>query len=472
MSFTGKEEYLFVLLFASPALLAILVYLLFVPLIYAETGYIVNANNDINASNVLNISFNAYKNHGKRARFGILVINSLIKICYLVLAGIGSALPIFIKGYTTNALGLTIIFGIIALIPYIIFAPLFTLGTISSLTLLNDDIVKDTLTNIVSATNVKFTIPKKDVENLTTEEKLVYIFDNTEDLSPSIKNLKILDSLEVADEKDIETNEETISKVEEEKPSPIKEEIVNNEIVEDVEENKEVLEENKEQSFEAIKEASDENITDSIVEEVNSEKVNEEVVDKLENEQETSESKDFEAIKEVSGDAKDDTIEENKTDDDTVSITEVLENDSEPIEEAKEEAIDTLEEETTQDDVPITEEKEEPIVDETPSIETVEENTKVMADEPITSESPSVETIEENNDEVISEEETKEIQEDVKDTLEEEKVEEMPQESDNLEETNSDNKEEDFDFDLFDEKENKDDELLNEMEDFLKKGDD
>ena len=48
----------------------------------------------------------------------------------------------------------------------------------------------------------------------------------------------------------------------------------------------------------------------------------------------------------------------------------------------------------------------------------------------------------------------------------------MPQESDNLEKIDSDNKEEDFDFDLFEEKENKDDELLNEMDDFLKKGDD
>ena len=65
MIFTGSEEYLFMILFASPALLAIVIYLLFVPLIYAEIGYIVNANNNINASNVINISFNAYKKEGK-----------------------------------------------------------------------------------------------------------------------------------------------------------------------------------------------------------------------------------------------------------------------------------------------------------------------------------------------------------------------------------------------------------------------
>ena len=303
--FTGENMILLMLLFASPALLAILIYIILIPLIYAEIGHIVNSNNDINASNALNISFMAYKKQGKKNRFLIMFINCLIKVIYLGIFGVIAALPIILNGYTNETLGLTVLLAILVLIPYLIFAPLFTLSTISSMTLLNDDVVNDTLTSILNATNVKFTLPKKDIEDLTTEEKLTYIFDNAADLKPNIKDLRIIDSLDIVDgDGNIITSKEIKEAKKNEKQNNIEKEVpiikkekediqidvnkkqvdqqiesVKEEIVERIDE----VEENNSKDFEAIKEASDENITDSIVEDVNSEKVSMDVEDKLEN---------------------------------------------------------------------------------------------------------------------------------------------------------------------------------------------
>ena len=142
MKFTGKNDYSIVLLFATPALLVLLIYLIMIPIVYVEIGYIVNSNNDINASNALNISFNAYKKEGKKARFLIMFVNCFILVSYLAIFGVVAALPIIINGYSSINLGITLLIVVLVLIPYSMLAPLFVLGTISSLTLLNDDVVK------------------------------------------------------------------------------------------------------------------------------------------------------------------------------------------------------------------------------------------------------------------------------------------------------------------------------------------
>ncbi|MCR5461760.1 MAG: hypothetical protein K6E87_01705 [bacterium] len=466
MIFTESEGYLFIVLFASPALLAIVIYLLFVPLIYAETGYIVNANNNINASNVINISFNAYKKEGKRIRFGIIALNTLIKVIYLAVAGIGSALPIIIKGTTNNAIGFTIICGIVALIPFIILAPLFTLATISSLTMLNDDVVKDTLTEAIGITNVKFTIPKKDIEELTPEEKLVYLFDNADDLKLNIKNLRILDTLETVDvDGNVDnSNEKQIKKEEKEKIVDEKPNIISNEEIEEeniIEEQNDVEEQTnleekintienetpKEENFEAIKEASDEIFTDSIIEDVNSEKINDEVTEKLESEPTSDESNEFEAIKETSGDASNDIVEENKTDDETVLINDVVDEKEEIEVKQPDKDESAFEEESTN-------QEESEIEENNSDVEDVETSKPIIENDNITSIDEETSNLEEKALESENLEQ-KEIENEIDDILN--NKEEQP--------------EEDFDMDLFKEEE-KDDETLKEMEDFLKKGDD
>ena len=499
MIFTGSEEYLFMILFASPALLAIVIYLLFVPLIYAEIGYIVNANNNINASNVINISFNAYKKEGKRIRFGIIVLNTLIKIVYLAIANIGSALPIIIKGSTNNAIGLTIICGIVALIPFIIFAPMFSLATISSITLLNDDVVRDTLTEAIGVTNVKFTIPKKNIEDLTPEEKLVYLFDNADDLKPNMKNLRILDTLETVDVDGNVENNNIEQSIKDENINESINIISNNQVDEVIEDSIDSIEEvdskqesPKEQNFEAIKEASDEFFTDSIIEDVNSEKITDEVVEKLESEPTSDESNEFEAIKEVSGDASDDIVEENKTDDETVLINDVVEENNETNDIPQTDEDNVINDDLTNQEE-VNELPEENVEENTDSINTsVEDNT--IKDDIVDQEEINElveESIEEKTDDsvntsvdepIIENEDIPSI-EDSSDKEESPNDEEKALESDNLEQEEIENEiddilnhdeelpEEEFDMDLFKE-EPKNEEDSKEIEDFLKKGDD
>lgn len=499
MIFTGSEEYLFMILFASPALLAIVIYLLFVPLIYAEIGYIVNANNNINASNVINISFNAYKKEGKRIRFGIIVLNTLIKIVYLAIANIGSALPIIIKGNTNNAIGLTIICGIVALIPFIIFAPMFSLATISSITLLNDDVVRDTLTEAIGVTNVKFTIPKKNIEDLTPEEKLVYLFDNADDLKPNMKNLRILDTLETVDVDGNVENNNIEQSIKDENINESINIISNNQVDEVIEDSIDSIEEvdskqesPKEQNFEAIKEASDEFFTDSIIEDVNSEKITDEVVEKLESEPTSDESNEFEAIKEVSGDASDDIVEENKTDDETVLINDVVEENNETNDIPQTDEDNVINDDLTNQEE-VNELPEENVEENTDSINTsVEDNT--IKDDIVDQEEINElveESIEEKTDDsvntsvdepIIENEDIPSI-EDSSDKEESPNDEEKALESDNLEQEEIENEiddilnhdeelpEEEFDMDLFKE-EPKNEEDSKEIEDFLKKGDD
>lgn len=464
--FTGENMILLMLLFASPALLAILIYIILIPLIYAEIGYIVNSNNDINASNALNISFMAYKKQGKKNRFLIIFINCLIKVLYLGIFGVIAALPIILNGYTNETLGLTVLLAILVLIPYLIFAPLFTLSTISSMTLLNDDVVNDTLTSILNATNVKFTLPKKDIEDLTTEEKLTYIFDNAADLKPNIKDLRIIDSLDIVDgdgniitskeikeakknekQKNIEKEVPIIKKEKEDIQIDVNEKQVDQQIDNDKEEIVERIdevEENNSKDFEAIKEASDENITDSIVEDVNSEKVSMDVEDKHEDDNYNEESKDFEAIKDVNGQPIEENIEEEikNIEPDETSI-EVADN-SETIETEKvEETInnDEVKEENEITDETVEENVEDPIE------ENIEEKSKEQSNEIVIEENGTTDEAKEETEETIINEEE-------------------------INETQNEESEDNFSFEnLFDEeKPNEDEEALSQMEEFLKKG--
>ena len=498
MNFTERTDYTIVLLFASPALLVILLYIIFVPILYAEIGYIVDANNDINASNALNLSFNAYKHEGKRIKFLILLVNLLILIGCLAIFGVVTALPILINGYSTVNLGITLLILVAVLVPFAILSPIFVLGTISSITLLNDDVVKDTLTDVVSATNVKFHLPKKDIEDLTTEEKLAYLFDKADGLKPDIKDLRILDSLDIVGEEDASDSDVVVEKkVEKETEKPITIDIIEEKQTEDVVESKEASqvltnnfieekpEENeesswsdeesnkdKQQDFEAItiKEVKDENITDNIVMDVYSEKVSEEVVENLDGKVE-AESEDFEAMKDTNSEELTETIKEDIKDEDPITDEENTEENiptddvieeipqEEIIEEAKEEST---EEETWSDEASWSDEEE-----------TVEEEKEENVEEPV-EEAPIEETkeTEEVQEEITEEpkEETNEVVDPVvegKETTEEEVLDEV----EDLLKPKEEKQEEEFDMDLFNDKSSEgNDEEIN-LDDFFKKGD-
>ena len=511
MKFTGQTDYMILLMFASPVLLIILLFIIFVPIMYAEIGYIVDANNDINASNALNLSFNAFKHEGKRIKFLILFVNLTILIGYLAIFGVVTALPILINGYSTVNMGLALLILVIVLIPFSILSPIFILGTISSITSLNDDVVKDTLTDVVSATNVKFHLPKKDIENLTPEEKLAYIFDKADGLKPSIKDLRILDSLDVVDEdgnyisdKDVKVEKEVEKPIEKpvekqdkkekkvEKTTEIENEeaskVVENDIIEESENIEETTwsDENTEQKdFDAIKELKDENIKDSIVEEVNSEKVSEDVTDNLEGNKEV-ESEDFEAMKNGNGEEVTETIKEDLNDEEPV-VDEVIEKEPESetiveeniptddvIEEIpQEEIIDEANEEVVEEKEEIVEEIEEKVEDSTEEIvEPKEQETQEETVEEVTDNKE--ETIEESNNEEVLE--TKEVIEDTPiEEQKEEKVEDSTEEDvldevEDLLNPSEEKQEEEFDMDLFNDKPDEDSEEIN-LEDFLKKGD-
>ena len=471
ISFTGKMDYLFILLFASPALLAIVIYLFFIPLIYVETGYIVNSNNDINASNVLNISFNAYKKEGKRMRFGIILVNSLIKLFYLAIVGIGAALLIKMKENNDNIIWFTILIVIVALIPYLIYAPIFTLGTISSLTALNDDVVKDTLTSVVAATNVKFSIPKKDIEDLTVEEKLSYMFDNIDNLKPSIKDLRILDSLCLVGEdenvSDIKETKEVIvpkeEPIKEQEPiiedTPIeieKETVEDTPITEettDVEEINDVIEENIEESKDEILEPAEESMQQVETTEDNSIENDETVEEVKEDINEDIEETDVsqEEIKEE--------ITEDKVED---ALNEVIEEDN------KEESIEPIEE-VKKEEKGVT-----VVIDE----EHYPESKDVFTDEVETSKEDVTEEIEVENIESVEEQEPVEQEiEQTEETSEKEPSEEInsdtAEEKEEIKEETIEN-EESFDLDdLFKEDDSEQEEDIEaQIDDFLKKGDD
>ena len=451
MKFTGKNDYSIVLLFATPALLVLLIYLIMIPIMYVEIGYIVNSNNDINASNALNISFNAYKKEGKKERFLIIFINCLILVGYLAIFGVISALPIIINGYDQISLGITLLIVVLAFIPYSMLAPLFTLGTISSITLLNDDVVKDTLTDVVSITNVKFHLPNKDIDDLTTEEKLAYIFDKADGLKPNIKDLRVLDSLDVVDGDD---NNVTVDNDSEE--IPISEE------KETIKEDSKVLENNfmeetvKQEESDTEVSWTDEQVIEKdeviedtnqdVIEDLNNENIIEEEQDDIVSNPIMEENEQLkEVIAEDSLEVEDnnelvDEQENNLTDDDSIEIEDIDENnDSVDEEEKSEEAV--LEDST-----------EDVSVDSPVALEDTTEETPVVEEEPIEPEGNN----EDNSIDEQIEEKTDEIIENIDNS---ESVSEVEQKENN----------EDLDLDLFNEEESKEDEI--NLDDFLKEGD-
>lgn len=442
MKFTESNDYSIVLLFASPALLVILIYLIMIPIMYVEIGYIVNNNNDINASNAINISFNAYKNEGKKERFLIIFINCLILVSYLVIFGIIAALPIIIDGYSSINLGITLLIIVLVFIPFSMLSPLFVLGTISSITLLNDDVVKDTLTDVVSVTNVKFHLPNKNIDDLTVEEKLAYIFDKSDDLKPNIKDLRILDSLDIVDndgnyissdsKKDEKTIENDLTKKVE----------INSNISEEkgdikIEENIDSIDQNNDE-IEKEKTAAD--VED--IEDIN-ETINEELTNNLENNNELNYFTDEEPSSTVNLNNINDSINEEP----------ILEEISEP----KEVILDEITEnnEIIDNNETIIEENEDPILEnETDLNESINNNEEnLLEDEKL--EVEEIPSNDFNTDEVI-------------DNINESNEEAVLENVEDIINPKEEIKEEEFDMDLFNEESKENDESLEEL---LKKGD-
>ena len=465
LRFSGKNDYSIVLLFATPAQLVLLIYLIMIPIMYVEIGYIVNSNNDINASNALNISFNAYKKEGKKERFLIILVNCLILVGYLAIFGVIAALPIIINGYDQINLGITLLIVVLAFIPYSMLAPLFALGTISSITLLNDDVVKDTLTDVVSVTNVKFHLPKKDLEELTTEEKLTYIFDKADDLKPTIKDLRILDSLDIVDGDGNVTNNDAI----EEKPVAIEKEPIK----EDITEESKVLENNFIE--ETVKQEDTEvSWSDEPVEEKDEviENTNKEVIEEIENENKVEDEKQDDIVSDPIMEEPDQ-LEEEK-----IEVVSEIENNNELVDEedfnlTDDESIDIKDIDGKEESIDEVEKAEEMVLEET--AEEVSEDSPVALEE-TPKETPVFEEI--KVEEPIEPEENKEensIDEPIE-VIEEKEIEPVEENEEIVEENNSNieeepkNGKEDFDLDLFDENELKEEEDI-DLEEFLKKGD-
>jgi len=516
MKLGSSNNYIAPILFASPAILAILCFIIYVPIRLAEMGYIVNSNNDINASNALNISFISFKKQGKMNKFLIILVNCSIKVLYLAIFGTIAALPIIVKNNNTN-LAITLLLSVLFIIPFIIFAPLFTLSTISSLTMLNDDVVSDTLTDIVKATNVKFNYISKDGD-LTEDEKLEYLFDNAKDYKPTMSDLRLLDSLAVVNEdgktidsenkepkkkkekavkekkikenKEVKKAEETpidVSNIEKVETTELeyKEDPSKDIDVDDIEstptteltakEEKALLKQKAKEEKKAKKAkkqeeketpstgvVEEEKPTDEVVEKVEETPVKEEIVEEKQEEPTeapSTENNDVEEVLEETTEELIDEPEEVKED--------VIEESIEPLEEEKvDESIEETKEESTE---PIEEIKEEPeIVEpiEEPTIENEETKEEKETIEETTDSVEEVTPIEQPTEEKVDEpvEEQNEVVE--------EKVEEEP-----ITEATNDNTEEQaddaFDFDLFgetEEQKNEEEDVLSQMEDFLKKG--
>lgn len=130
--------------FAIPAIAAALVYMIALLLLFAPVPYIIDTNEKIGASAALTASVETMRRGGKLTCFLNVVVPLLIKSAYCGLVyGIWWGLMLLVGYKIVVLVSVSIVWAAIALVGYIVFAPVFTLATTVANTCLFEDISLD-----------------------------------------------------------------------------------------------------------------------------------------------------------------------------------------------------------------------------------------------------------------------------------------------------------------------------------------
>lgn len=177
------ENYeLFILLFAAPAALVCVLYVLVSFIIFSPTAYIIANNEKVGAGEAIGACYRTMLTNGKMTVFLSYFISCVLKSVYLGAAGAGSYYIVTMlvpSQYSViTAVGLAIAFLAI----YLTFAPVLTLANRVVKEHLFEDIVLDTVTaeRVSEKVNVSVCNGKK-LEAEAVPQSLASLFDYTED---------------------------------------------------------------------------------------------------------------------------------------------------------------------------------------------------------------------------------------------------------------------------------------------------
>lgn len=170
------------LVFLAPGMLALLVYFIIMPMLFAPTAYVIETNPDIGAADAISICFNTMKSRGKGTLFLNYFIPALMEGAILGLGGAVEYVLLLFVGLSNPVLylALAVLVGILFVVAFALIVPMFTLARKISNKSLFEDIVLDPVNaskrtsgvNIRKCKGVKF-------DPARYENELSMLFDET-----------------------------------------------------------------------------------------------------------------------------------------------------------------------------------------------------------------------------------------------------------------------------------------------------
>lgn len=175
-------------IFAAPGAILIIIILCFIPIATAPIGYVVDTNPNMGVSKVLFASVDALKKDGKRTIFVSYLLESLIKIVFILIPVIPAIVFSQLSVDITEAallITLLIVILIVDIVVYILVMSKFMLAFKVSRLLLLEDLVLDNFNGTKRLTGIEFK-----VDNKNTKNKLEMLFDSTNN-----RNISVLSDL-------------------------------------------------------------------------------------------------------------------------------------------------------------------------------------------------------------------------------------------------------------------------------------
>ena len=148
-----SQPQLLQIIFAAPAAIAEVIYVIVMLITYAPAAYIVDSNTNMRATEVLAASAETMRRDGKRTYFLNVFIPMLIRVAYVGLVTAVIYALMQIGNYDVRVWSCVVV-GIITLIPYLIFSPVLTLTTAIANNSLYEDIALDPASMSVSTKGV------------------------------------------------------------------------------------------------------------------------------------------------------------------------------------------------------------------------------------------------------------------------------------------------------------------------------